>query len=114
MNVEPITNHATRFSSLLQCGQDLCIGTDLPEFITYNCDVEYSAESFVGRFNIYKDNTYYNDKTDFTLLGFGIVLKIPDDLGTYKAVLNASCGIDVATSILSLCGKHVIYLYTNV
>ena len=106
-NTEPITNHATEVSGILNCGQDLCIGSDLPAFITFSCEVGNSDRESEGRY-LYKDNTIYSNAVMLNfVLAYRKMLMIPDSLGTYKTVLNDSCGMDIVTSILSLCGKSI-------
>lgn len=90
------------------CGENLCIGTDLPSFIYLNCRLESLTTGEDYRLKVYRDNTFYTSMLHVTLNSS----TIPTSLGTYKFVLSDSCGMDVATSVISLCGK--LYTITHV
>ena len=74
-------------------------------FLSLICEV-ISSEA---EFNVYKDGAFFNNQKQFFLADPETIFMIPDSLGTYKTVLNDSCGMDIAISVLSLCGK-LIYL----
>lgn len=98
----PITRISTRDSgfSTLQCGENMCIGSSLPPSILFVCTL-MSSEAPVHDINVYKDNLFYTNRPNFFLLAPMIL----NNLGTYKTLLNDTCGTDTATSVLSLCGK---------
>ena len=98
----PITRISTRdhVLSILQCGENLCIGSSLPISILFTCTL-MSSEAPDREINVYKDNLFRSSGTNFLLLEALIL----NNLGTYRAVLNDTCGTDTATSVLSLCGK---------
>ena len=102
----PITTHSTNSFLFVNCGEDLCIGSVLPTYFGYTCGLSSISDDY--EVNIYKDNTFYTNKKMIELTDHEIMF--PNSLGTYKTVLNDSCGMDVATSVLSLCGKFT-YLH---
>ena len=81
----------------------MCIDSSQPTLVTYNCLVGSSE----GEFSVYKDNTFFDNQATLILANQEIRFEIPDSLGTLKAVSNNSCGMDIATTTLSLCGKLV-------
>ena len=91
------------FGSSVQCGENFCIGPIPIMSIYFTCALKISEAKYHD-ISIYKDNTLY--KKEFQR-GLTEVM-IPDSLGSYMTVLNDLCGMDIATSILSLCGKSVI------
>ena len=97
----PITKHSADAFPNMDCGENLCIGSILPLYIGFTCGLKAVSDDY--EVNIYKENTFYINEIMFGLTGDDIMF--PNSLGTYKTVLNDSCGMDVATSILSLCGK---------
>lgn len=102
----PITKISTKVFSFshLQCDESLCIDSGLPmNVLTFHCFVQNYFSESVYELNIYKDDAFYVNGGTF-LINETIV---PNSLGTYKTVLNNSCGIDTAISVLSLCGKFV-------
>lgn len=99
----PITKYSRNSFPYVDCGESLCIGSILPIYIGSTCGLYAVNEDY--QVNIYRDNTFYTNKLWFNI--YGHKLTIPNSLGAYKAVLNDSCGMDVATTILSLCGKFI-------
>ena len=95
----PITKHSTNAFPYVDCGENLCIGSILPIYIGFTCSLKAASDDY--EVNTYRENTFYTSQLTFGLTE----IMFPDSLGTYKTVLNDSCGVDVATSILSLCGK---------
>ena len=98
----PITKISTSDHglSVLQCGENLCIGSNLPTNILFMCTL-MSSEAPDSEINVYKDDLFYSSGPNFFLREAMIL----NNLGTYRAVLNDTCGTDTATSVLSLCGK---------
>ena len=104
----PITRISTdSFVSDFQCGENLCIGPSPPMNIHFSCAV-MSSDTPDYEINIYRDDSFYIGGGAFILTKTMVSLS----LGTYKTVLNDSCGIDIATSVLSLCGKLDTYIHT--
>ena len=98
----PITKISTGAFSTLQCGESLCIDFSVPTTMLFTCAV-LSSEAPVNEINVYKDNSFYSSGPRF-LLNEAMVL---NNLGTYQAVLNDTCGTDTAISVLSMCGKCI-------
>ena len=96
----PITKISTGVFSTLQCGESLCINSSVPTTMLFTCDI-LSSEAPDNEINVYKDNSFYSSVPTF-LLNETMVL---NNLGTYRTVLNDSCGTDAAVSVLSMCGK---------
>lgn len=109
----PISSNTSPEMSFYQvtCGENLCIGTDLPSFILLNCRLQSVTTGEDHRLKVYRDNTSYTSTSHVTLNES----TIPTSLGTYKFVLSDSCGMDVALSVISLCGKlcTIIYVIAN-
>ena len=82
------------------CGTNLCI-TSKPIYIRIKC--YYIGSSLNLTKSLYKNNVYRGNNTESFLLS---KLEIPNHLGAYKVVYNNHCGMDAATSVLSLCGKY--------
>ena len=78
----------------------MCIGPNLPSIVLFNCHVEFGAQYEI---HVYRDNLFYPATLPMT---FNETV-IPNSLGTYKVVMNNSCGMDTAISVLSLCGKFI-------
>lgn len=99
----PITKIFSSTSSTLQCGENLCIKSNLSLNFTIriNCIPLRSVGTNGYELNVYKNNLFYSNESMINLTEE----RVFDSLGTYKAVLNDSCGMDIATSVLSLCGK---------
>ena len=105
----PISNVSPKTSFYqFTCGENLCIGTDLPSFIFLNCRLQSVTTGEDYRLKVYRDSISYTSTLPVTLNNS----TIPTSLGTYKFVLSDSCGMDVATSVISLCGK--LYTITHV
>ena len=84
------------------CGENLCIGgTKPPSLIYLHCGLRSVTTGEDYRLKVYRDNTSYNSTLPVTFNES----TISTSLGTYKFVLSDSCGMDVATSVISLCGK---------
>ena len=99
----PITKIFSSTASTLQCGENLCISSNpsLNFTVMMNCILLRSVSTNDYEFNVYKDNLFYSNEPMINLTEEIIF----DSLGMYKTVLNDSCGMDTATSVLSLCGK---------
>ena len=105
----PISNASPKTSFYpFICGENLCIGTNLPSLILLNCGLQSVTTGGDYRLKVYRDNISYTGTLPLTLNNS----TIPTSLGTYKFVLSDSCGMDVATSVISLCGK--LYTITHV
>ena len=103
----PITKISTNSSAVVKCGENLCIGSSHPSNIHFTCSLKIS-EAADYEINVYKDDTFYSNEGSFSLSE----IMIPHSLGMYETVLNDSCGMDIAISVLSLCGKFAcIYVH---
>ena len=103
LTADPISRRSKVLIDTVKCGENFCFDPTLTMGITFTCEVDRSV-ALLPSITIYKDNTLYRKGNGFTLSE----VMIPHSLGTYKTVLNGSCGMDIATSILSLCGKCTI------
>ena len=80
----------------------------MPSIVFFTCGVKTGVNYEI---NVYRDNLLYST----TVPSVFDETVIPDSLGTYKVVMNNSCGMDTATSVLSLCGKFtyvVVYIHS--
>ena len=109
----PVTKISSNTDCTLQCGENLCISSIAsPPFnftIIINCTLLHSVSTNRYELNVYRDNLFYSNESIIILTEEEIF----DNLGTYKTVLNDSCGMDMSTSVLSLCGK-LQYMYIHI
>ena len=106
----PITKISTGAFSTLQCGESLCIDSSVPTTVLFRCAI-FSSEAPDNEINVYKDNSFYSSGTIFFL---NEAMQILNNLGTYRTVLNDSCGTDTAISVLSMCGKCMYTVYSYI
>ena len=99
----PVTKISSNTDCTLRCGENLCISSSPPFNFTViiNCTLLHSVSTDSYELNVYRDNLFYSNESTIILTEEEIF----DNLGTYKTVLNDSCGMDMSTSVLSLCGK---------